>query len=99
MLAKSNSTIYSTFKKGKQDSFADILKSTKSIIRNSSSFNKYITHYTSSIQISTFKSPDRSSYPILKNNDIIPLHKTTFNNTDDRHHLFKRHHHRNRKKQ
>lgn len=89
MLAKSNSTIYSTFKKGKQDSFADILKSTKSIIRNSSSFNKYITHYTSSIQISTFKSPDRSTYPILKNNDIIPLHKTTFNNTDDAHHLFK----------
>ena len=83
MLTKSNSTIYSTFKKGKQDSFADILKSTKSIIRNSSSFNKYINHYTSSIQISAFKSPDRSVYPILKNNNIIPLQKTTYGVNDD----------------
>ena len=83
MLTKSNSTIYSTFKKGKQDSFADILKSTKSIIRNSSSFNKYINHYTSSIQISAFKSPDRAVYPILKNNNIIPLHKTTYGVNDD----------------
>ena len=83
MLTKSNSTIYSTFKKGKQDSFADILKSTKSIIRNSSSFNKYINHYTSSIQISAFKSPDRSVYPILKNNNIIPLQKATYGVNDD----------------
>ena len=73
-----HNSIYSTFKRDKYDSLTDILKSTKNVIQNSNSFNKYLHSYIDSIQVSSFKSPDCNIYPILRSSSIIPLHKTVF---------------------
>jgi hypothetical protein len=56
----------------------DILKKTKHLIKSSHKYTDYIEKYTYITQITTFKLPEITSYPILKNNELIPLNKTTF---------------------
>ena len=57
----------------------DILKKTKHLILSTKKYSNYIEKYTDITQTTTFKLPEITSYPILKNNDLIPLNKTTFN--------------------
>jgi hypothetical protein len=56
--------------------FNCLLKQTKNLVKNSESYNSYIKKYSDQIQITTFKLPQISNYPILKNPEIIPLSKT-----------------------
>ena len=56
----------------------DILKNTKNLIKCTTKYCNYMQKYTYFTQSSTFKLPEITSYPILKNNELIPLSKTTF---------------------
>lgn len=49
-----------------------LLKQTKNLVKNSDNYNAYITKYTNKIQITSFKLPQVSSYPILVNTELIP---------------------------
>ena len=81
---KNHNSIYSAFKKDKYDTSSDILKSTKNIIQDSKSFNKYLHKYIGAIQVSTFKSPDRNLYPLIRSSSIIPLNKTLFDYSSEK---------------
>ena len=56
----------------------DILKKTKHLIKSTKKYINYMQRYTNITQTTTFKLPDITSYPILKNNELIPLNRTTF---------------------
>lgn len=81
---KKHNSIYSVFKKDKYDTSSDILKSTKNIIQDSISFNKYLHKYIGAVQVSTFKSPDRNLYPLIRSSSIIPLNKTLFDYSSEK---------------
>ena len=58
----------------------DILKDTKSILKNSMSFKNYIKNYKNKTEVISFKTPNITNYPKLnsKSLSLIPIIKTSF---------------------
>ena len=77
-------TIYDVFRTktgGNKGSLLNkILKGTKSILANRNGYQSYIKNYFLSTKYSTFKSPDITEYPRLKENSsfLIPLNTLKF---------------------
>ena len=67
-----------SFEKGKNNC-NDILKGTKSVLKNYLSYNNYIKDYIELTTIQSFKIPSIKSYPLLnkKSLKLIPLCKST----------------------
>lgn len=55
-----------------------ILKNTKVLIKNSKQFNKYIDKYSAKTQVVSFKLPEITTYPILKNKELISHNNTHY---------------------
>ena len=66
--------------KGKHD-YNDILKGTKSVLKNYLSYSNYIRDYNEFTTIQSFKIPSIKNYPLLNNKSLqlIPLCKSTRN--------------------
>jgi hypothetical protein len=76
------SVFYSPRNHGKEkQNCIGILKGTKSILKNFSSFNDYLKKYKSITQKITFKTPDYEHFPLLNSQSLslIPISKS---NTD-----------------
>ena len=77
-------TIYDVFRTktgGNKSSLLNkILKGTKSILANRNGYQSYIKNYFLSTKYSTFKAPDITEYPRLKENSsfLIPLNTLKF---------------------
>lgn len=56
----------------------DLLKKTKSLVLSNTNYNKFMKKYLTLTQESSFKCPEITSYPILKNEFIIPINRQTF---------------------
>lgn len=70
-----NETLYSRFKLNKCRKVTDILHNTKKIILHPTSYKQYITDYSNQTQLSSFKEPNKTTYPILTNPYYISLKK------------------------
>ena len=78
--------LYQTFYPSKSShnikkNYNDILKGTKSILKNNFSYKSYINEYKDSTEVVSFKSPDIQNYPLVNRNSLslIPILKTTKN--------------------
>ena len=72
-------TFYSSKSFEKQNkNYHDILKGTKSILRNFISFKNYIKNYKNKTEVTSFKAPNITKYPIInsKSLSLIPISKT-----------------------
>ena len=72
--------LYQTFYPSKSShnikkNYNDILKGTKSILKNNFSYKSYINEYKYSTEVVSFKSPDIQNYPLVNRNSLslIPI--------------------------
>ena len=72
MFAKS---LYNSFRYSNSEKVSDLLHNTKRVILNNVTYNNYLTSYMNHTQISSFKEPNKTSYPLLHNSKYIPLKK------------------------
>ena len=70
-----SASMYERFLFQKTNKAYDILNNIKNLTLNSNKFTKYIDYYNLNTQSSSFKEPDNDIYPILRNNDFIPIQK------------------------
>ena len=70
-----SASMYNRFLFPKTNKAYDILNNIKNLTLNSKNFTNYIDNYYLNTQSSSFKEPDNDIYPILKNNDFIPIQK------------------------
>lgn len=68
-------TLYSRFKLNKCSKVTDILHNTKKIILHPTKYKQYLTDYSNQTQLSAFKEPNKTTYPILTNPHYISLKK------------------------
>lgn len=75
---------YDKLKIKRTDRLNEIIKSTKTMIINSSKFNSYLSDYIHAVQIPAFKTPEIACYPILKNFFLIPLNKMHYHEEEQK---------------
>ena len=74
-------TLYSNFRLTKNKSEVnDIIFLTKKLTLNNRKYTNYIETYEKSTQLSSFKEPNMSSYPLFQNKDYISFQRLD-NNT------------------
>ena len=71
-------TIYDIFRTNsneRKDALNNIVKGTKSILKNQKRYKSYIKNYFLTTKLSTFKSPEITEYPLLKKGSsyLIPI--------------------------
>ena len=88
---KSNFSLYNTFYSSKfhgteKKYYNDILKGTKSVLKNCLSFKNYIKNYKEMTEILSFKTPYKNNFPVLNNRSLslIPISKSTTNLKNDK---------------
>jgi hypothetical protein len=69
---------YLPFKYDDLTNINGILKNTKTLIKNSKKFNRYIDKYSEKTQVVSFKLPEITTYPILKNKELISHNNTHY---------------------
>jgi len=65
-----------------------LLNKTKGLILSNKNYNKFMRKYLILTQQSSFKLPEISNYPILKNGSMIPINRTTFTSKNDKNVIF-----------
>ena len=57
---------------------SNLLKKTKALVLSNNNYNNFMKHYNFLTQESTFKLPEITQYPILKNEEMIPVNRNTY---------------------
>ena len=74
-------TLYSNFSlKKDKNKVNDIIYFTKNLTLNNKYYSNYVEEYEKSTQLSSFKDPNMSSYPLFQNKNYISLQRLD-NNT------------------
>ena len=68
-------SLYSKFRFDRAERVSDLLYNTKNVILNNTHYKSYLTEYVHHTQISSFKEPNKTIYPILQNSKYITLKK------------------------
>src|SRR4051812_17466608 len=76
--SESQPEFYLPFKYKENFNVNDILKNTKRLIKNSKKYNTFIAKYADKTQVSSYKLPEITAYPIFKNTDLIPISKSNY---------------------
>jgi hypothetical protein len=66
----------------------NLLNKTKGLILSNKNYNNFMKKYLILTQVSSFKLPEISNYPILKNDYNIPIARTTFTTKNDKNIIF-----------
>ena len=74
-----SSNVYRTFNLNEtSDNSNDMFKLIKKLCVNNKDYNEYKNEYTLTTQNITFKKPEIEVYPIIKNDQYIPINRRTF---------------------